>query len=362
MWLRNPWDEDESPSSRKSKSPPNTPFDLNKFLGSNGGGFSMPPHLQRHTFLIGLAVASIVWLSTGLYRISEGEQGVVLRFGRWDRTIVQTGLGWHIPFPFETIAVKKITEVNRINIGFTNLVSTSTPNNTASANHVFMLTGDENILDANMTIFWFINDLKKFLFRAADPELTVQVAAESAVREVIAQTPMEMALTKGKSEIVEKVKTLLQKIVDDYQIGIQILKVDLQKVDAPGPVIDSFRDVQSARADQERLINEATGFRDAILPQARGEAEKIVQEARAEHDRIIAESEGEAEHFRLVVKEYKLAPSITTKRMYLETMSGILGKVNKFVVDGKAKGILPHLALPALKNSSGNDDHESQSS
>lgn len=358
--LRGPWDDDESPSERKPRADKKAPNQFEQLFRKNYGkhGFSLPPQFESYSIIIGVIVAAFVWLLSGLYRISEGEQGVVLRFGSWDRTIVQTGLGWHIPYPIETITIKKITEVNRINIGFTNL-SSSMGSSSGNSGQVFMLTGDENILDANMTIFWFINDLKKFLFRAADPEVTVQVAAESAVREVIAQTPMEMALTKGKSEIVEKVKALLQKIVDDYQIGIQILKVDLQKVDAPGPVIDSFRDVQSARADQERVINEATGYRDAILPQARGEAEKIIQEAKAEHDRVIAESEGEAEHFRLVVKEYKQAPQITTKRMYLDTMSSIFNKVNKYIIDGKSKGVLPHLALPAIKSVSGKDENES---
>jgi membrane protease subunit HflK len=211
-----------------------------------------------------------------------------------------------------------------------------------------MLTGDENILDVNMTIFWYITDLKKFLFRAADPEFTVRIAAESAVREVIAQTSMELALTKGKSEIVLQVQKLLQAIVDEYQIGIQISKVDLQKVDAPGPVIDSFRDVQSARADQERVINEATGYRDSILPKARGEAERIIQTAQAERDRLIAQSEGEAKHFLSLVKEYKLAPALTKRRMYLEKMEGIFSRMNKVLVDDRSKGVLPYLPLPGL--------------
>lgn len=362
-WIKGPWDDDDIPQSRRNKpSVPNLNLGLDALFKKyyNKNKFPSPTQWNGPVPIILGLVLIVLWLSSGIYRIAEGEQGAILRFGRWHRTIVDTGLGWHIPYPFENIFIKKITEVNRINIGLTSLTnSTNLSNNTAQ---VFMLTGDENILDVNMTIFWFINDLKKYLFRAADPEVTVLVAAESAVREIIAQTPMEMALTKGKSEIVEKVKKLLQKLVDDYQIGIHILKVDLQRVDAPGPVIDAFRDVQSARADQERMTNEATGYRDAIIPQARGEAEKIIQEAKAEHDRLIAESEGEAENFRLVCKEYKQAPSITTKRMYLETIGSILKKTNKIIVDGKVKNILPHMAIPTLKTKSGKENDDAKSS
>lgn len=341
--MRNPWDDEDEGLAKKGRKQKSWEDIFSK--KQNKPQFFIPKGFDKNFFVFGGVLLLLLWVGSGLYRIAEGEQGAVLRFGRWHRTVVDTGLGWHIPAPFEKIMIKKITEVNRINIGFTSFIQSD------AGGQAFMLTGDENILDVNMTIFWFINDLKKYLFRAADPELTVQIAAESAVREVIAQTPMELALTKGKSEIVEKVRKLLQRIVDEYQIGIQILKVDLQKVDAPGPVIDAFRDVQSARADQERMINEATGYRDSIVPQAGGEAEQVIQEAKAERDRLIAESEGESEHFRLVVKEYKAAPSLTTKRMYLETMGNILSKVNKVIVDGKAKGLLPHIPIPALGGS-----------
>lgn len=311
---------------------------------SGGGGGSGIPDINfnpQHFGFVALALV-LFWLFSGVYRIQEGEQGVILRFGRWKETVSQTGLGWHIPSPVETITIKKITEINRINIGMSNIFGST------QGSHVFMLTGDENILDVNMTIFWYITDLKKFLFRAADPELTVRIAAESAVREVIAQTPMELALTKGKSEIVLKVQKLLQGIVDEYQIGIQISKVDLQKVDAPGPVIDSFRDVQSARADQERAINEATGYRDSILPKARGDAARVVQAAQAEHDRLVADAEGEAKHFDSLVREYKAAPDITKRRMYLYKMGQLLKGINKIVVDEHSSKVLPYVPLPSL--------------
>ncbi len=352
-----PWGGSEDNSADGSKdSAGNTPESKihkmpkkRKKSGGSGGGFGggfggNMPELNfdfRTVVFVTLAVIG-VWLFSGVYRIQEGEQGALLRFGRWQKTVSETGLGWHIPAPIETITIKKITEIKRINIGISNLFGSN------HESHVFMLTGDENILDVNMTIFWYITDLKKYLFRAADPELTVRIAAESAVREVIAQTSMELALTKGKSEIVLQVQKLLQGIVDEYQIGIEISKVDLQKVDAPGPVIDAFRDVQSARADQERIINEATGYRDSVLPKARGDAARIVQASQAEHDRLIAGAEGEAEHFSTLYKEYKQAPQVTKRRIYLHRMGEIMSRINKVIVDDRSSKVLPYVPLPSL--------------
>lgn len=348
-----PWGGSEDKSTGSSQNPSGNSPDSKihkmpkkrKSSGGFGGGFggNVPElNFDFRTVLFVVLAAVGVWLFSGIYRIQEGEQGALLRFGRWQKTVSQTGLGWHIPAPIESITIKKITEIKRINIGISNLFGSN------HESQVFMLTGDENILDVNMTIFWYITDLKKFLFRAADPELTVRIAAESAVREVIAQTSMELALTKGKSEIVLQVQKLLQGIVDEYQIGIQISKVDLQKVDAPGPVIDAFRDVQSARADQERIINEATGYRDSVLPKARGDAARIVQASQAEHDRLIANAEGEAEHFTTLYEAYKQAPQITKRRIYLHRMGEIMSRINKVIVDEGSSKVLPYVPLPSL--------------
>lgn len=309
---------------------------LKNLFPKSGGSF-------RGVTLLAL-VAFGFWLSTGIYRVNEGEQGAVLRFGKWDRTISDTGLHYHLPTPIESVIVRKVTEINRIDIGIFSM------NGQEGNRQVFMLTGDENIIDVNMTIFWFIKDLDKYLFRSARPEQTVQIAAESIVREVIAQTPMELALTKGKSEIVAQVRKKLQEILDDYQIGIQIQKVDLQKVDAPAPVIDAFRDVQSARADEERMVNEATGYRDSIVPVARGEAEQITKKAEAYKEEVEARATGDSERFNSIYEQYRVAPDVTTKRMYLETMEKVMQNATKVMVDAKSRGVLPYLPLPELQN------------
>jgi len=302
----------------------------------------LPKSFGSSSIALGLLIITGLWLSSGAYRVREGEQSVIVRFGEWVRT-EEPGLHYHLPFPIEDMIKQRVTEVNRINIGINSGQGIETEKN------IFMLTGDENILDVNMTIFWFIKDIGQYLFRSANPESTVAIAAESAVREIIAQTPMEFALTKGKSEIVAKIRALLQNIVDEYEIGIQIQKVDLQKVDAPGPVIDAFRDVQSARADQERMVNEATGYRDSIVPLARAEAEKVRQEAIVYREQTIARAEGESKRFIAIHNKYKRAPDITKKRIYIETMEKIMMSANKVIIDRQSTGVLPFLPLPKLQ-------------
>lgn len=345
---RGPWGGGGSNGSgRNGGGGNNTPPDLEEMIkGAQSQLKKMfPGSGSSFRGIILLALVAIgFWLSSGIFRVKEGEQGAVLRFGKWDRTISETGLHYHLPSPIESVIVRKVAEVNRIDIG------TFSDNDKSGERQVSMLTGDENIIDVNMTIFWFIKDLNQYLFRSADPERTVKIAAESAVREVIAQTPMELALTKGKSDIVSEVRRKLQAMLDDYQIGIQIQKVDLQKVDAPGPVIDAFRDVQSARADEERMVNEATGYRDSIIPVARGEATKITKSAEAYKDQVVAKARGDSERFKSVYNQYKAAPDVTKKRMYIETMEKVMRSATKVFIDAKSHGVLPYLPLPELKN------------
>lgn len=347
---RGPWGNGSGNNRKNGATPPDLEEFIKQFqdkvrkLLPGGGGMG--------GITLVLLVIIGFWASSGVYRVNEGDQAVILQFGKWSRTVKDTGLHYHLPTPIESVIIRKVTEINRIDIGIL------FGNGQQNERQVFMLTGDENILDVNMTIFWFIKNLEEYLFRSADPALTVQIAAESAVREVISQTPMELALTKGKSEIVEKVHKRLQEILDLYKIGVQIEKVSLQKVDAPSPVIDAFRDVQSARADEERMVNEATGYRDSIIPVARGEASKVIQEAMAYKEQIVAKSTGDAARFMSVYTEYKAAPDVTKKRMFLETMSKILSTSNKVLVDSKSKGVLPYLPLSGLKNKEPEDKEE----
>ena len=209
-----------------------------------------------------------------------------------------------------------------------------------------MLTGDENIVDVDFVVFWRISDAPKFLFNIQDPEMTVKDVAESAMREIVGQSDIEPLLTEARAKTEAAVQALMQKTLDSYGAGVQVTQVQLQKVDPPAQVIDAFRDVQAARADQERLQNEAQAYANRIIPEAKGEAERILQAAQGYRDKVVAESKGEADRFIKIYQQYKLAPDVTRQRMFLETMERVLADTDKVIVDEKAgSGVVPYLPL-----------------
>jgi len=202
---------------------------------------------------------------------------------------------------------------------------------------------------------WVISDAGKYLFNVRDPDATVKAAAESVMREIVGQTPIAQALAEGRAEIEARARTDLQAILDSYEAGILVTQVQLQKVDPPSQVVDAFRDVQRARADQERLRNEAEAYRNDIIPRARGEAEQIIQEAEAYRQEVVARASGDAERFNNVLESYLTSKDVTLNRMYLETMEEVLGRTNKLIIDQSASGsgVLPFLPLPELQKRSG---------
>ena len=321
---------------------------LKRLLPSGGG--------SGRGLALALAVVAALWGMTGFYRVQPDEQGVVLRFGQWVAT-TQPGLNYHLPVPIETALTPKVTRVNRIDVGFR---SASETGRGAAIRDVseesLMLTGDENIVDIDFTVFWVIKDAGEFLFNIQRPITTVKAVAESAMREVIGKTNIQSALTEGRQPIEVATGELIQTTLDGYKSGIQITQVKLQKVDPPGAVIDAFRDVQAARADLERQRNEAEAYANDIIPRARGESEQIVQQAQAYKQEVVADAEGKAARFTAVYKEYAQAKDVTRRRMYLETMERILGGMTKIIVDNKGgTGVVPYLPLPELKKRAGGD-------
>ncbi len=283
---------------------------------------------------IALLLVLLVWMFSGFYRVQPDEQGVVLRFGAWVNT-TQPGLNYHLPTPIESALTPKVTRVNRIDVGFRSAGEefgrTSAVSDVAAES--LMLTGDENIVDIDFSVFWVIKDAGKYLFNIDRPEITVKAVAESAMREVIGRTPIQAALTEGRQQIEIQTQELIQKTLDEYGAGIELTQVKLQAVDPPGAVIDSFRDVQAAEADRVRAQNEAETYANDIIPRARGEAARIEQEAEAYKRQKIAESEGEAQRFLAVYNEYVLSPEVTSRRLYLETMEEILADMDKIILD-----------------------------
>jgi len=338
-------------SGRKGPTPPdieeiikNLQDKINKFFPGGSSNSGKP-------IIFGLIFLVIVWALSGLYRVLPDEQGVVLRFGKFTST-TQPGLNYHLPFPIETALTPKVTKVNRMDIGFrserdSGFTSTAVDDVPEES---LMLTGDENIVNIDFSVFWVIKDAGNFLFKIQDPATTVKAAAETAMREVIAKSKLQSILTEGRSKIENETQEIAQSLLDEYESGIQITQVQTQKADPPDQVIDAFRDVQAARADMERAKNEAQAYANDVIPRARGEAAKILQEAEAYKKQVVAIAEGEASRFISIYNEYALAKEVTQERMYLETMEKVLADIDKVIIDKNAgSGVVPYLPLPELK-------------
>ncbi len=298
-----------------------------------------------------LIILALVWLASGLYRVLPDEQGVVLRFGKFVKT-TQPGLNYHIPMPIESVQTPKVTKVNRMDIGFRSERDSGFTSGAVAdvPEESLMLTGDENIVNIDFSVFWVIKDAGKFLFKIQDPQGTVKAAAETAMREVIAKSNIQSILTEGRAKIEIETQEIIQSILDEYNSGIQITQVQTQKADPPDQVIDAFRDVQAARADMERSKNEAQAYANDVIPRARGEAQKILQAAEAYKKEVVAKAEGEASRFVSIYNEYANAKEVTQERMYLETMEKVLADIDKVIIDKNASsGVVPYLPLPELK-------------
>jgi membrane protease subunit HflK len=300
--------------------------------------------------VLGLVALGVLWGLSGIYRVQPDEQGVVRRFGEYVRT-EQPGLRYHLPAPIEAVDTPKVTLVNRLEVGYRSGTDSRRPGGGDIIDESLMLTGDENIIDIDFTVLWVIKDAGNYLFKIRDPANTVKMAAESAMREVIGRTDIQPALTEARQDIEQQTKALLQTMLDEYQSGIEITQVQLQKVDPPAPVVDAFNDVQRARQDRERLRNEAEAYRNDIIPRARGEAEQLIQQASAYREQVVSLAQGDAQRFAQVLSAYSQAPEITARRMYLETMQEVLGGTNKIIIDqGKGSGVVPFLPLNELTN------------
>ena len=317
---------------------------INRFIGGGKGG--------TKPIMFGLLILVVVWALSGLYRVLPDEQGVVLRFGKFVNT-TQPGLNYHFPYPIESVLTPKVTKVNRIDIGFRSERDSGFGTGGGVADvpeESLMLTGDENIVNIDFSVFWVIKDAGKFLFKIQDPEGTVKAAAETAMREVIARSNIQPILTEGRSVIETDTQEIIQQILDEYNSGIQITQVQTQKADPPDQVIDAFRDVQAARADMEISKNEAEAYANDVIPRARGEAAKILQAAEAYKKEVVAKAEGEASRFISIYNEYSKAKKVTQERMFLETMEQVLADINKIIIDkNSGSGVVPYLPLQELK-------------
>ena len=306
----------------------------------------------RGLILLAVIVAGL-WLVSGFYRVQPDEQGVVLRFGAYNRSTLP-GLNYHLPWPVETVERPQVTRINRIEIGYrTSSADTKIEQGRDTAGRdvleeSLMLTGDENIIDIDFAVFFRVRDAAAFLFNTRNPDYTVKSVSESVMREVIGRTPIQSALTQGRAEVETSVQKGVQFILDQYGTGVEITQVQLQKVDPPAAVIDSFRDVQRANTDADRMRNEAESYHNDIVPRARGDAARIVAESDATRQANIAEATGGSQRFLSVLKAYNAAKDVTLQRLYIETMQDILSHTPTVVVDQGLQGVVPYLPLGDL--------------
>lgn len=312
-----------------------------------------------------ILVLLVLWGLSGFYRVQENERGLELVFGKWNNEITQPGLRWRWPTPIGEVLTPPVTQINRLNIGFRDASDFGGRGSTSRdiSNESLMLTSDQNISDVDFTVQWRIANPADYLFNILAPEETVKAVAESAMREVVGQTPLDDLLTTAREEVQINTRDLMQSILDGYGAGINIERVQLQKTEAPPPVIDAFNDVQRARQDQERLQNQAEAYRNRIVPTARGEAAGILEEAAAYRERVIKEAQGEASRFDQIFETYRSAPEVTRRRLYIETLRDVLEGANKVIIDEGAEGgqgVVPYLPLNELNRSRSSNSGDQQ--
>ncbi|MDE5832551.1 MAG: FtsH protease activity modulator HflK [Desulfovibrio sp.] len=307
---------------------------------------------KKGVVILGVCVIAAIWLLSGIFIVNPDEEGVVLRFGKYNRT-VEPGPHYALPFPIESVYKPQVTQVLRSEVGFRSVGQSSTFKQgqvRTIAEEASMLTGDENIVNVQFSVQYKIQDPVQYLFNVSAPEALVRNAAEAAMREVIGNSEIDSAITDGKLKIQNDATALLQNILDRYGAGIKIIAVQLQDVHPPQEVIDAFKDVASAREDKSRIINQAEAYRNEILPKARGQAAALVNAAEAYSATRTRNAEGEAARFDALRKEYDKAPKVTRQRLYYETMENILSNSNeKIILDGEAASrALPFLPLSGL--------------
>jgi membrane protease subunit HflK len=333
----------------------NTPPDLEEILrrsqdrlrnllpGGNLGGRGL---------VLGLLVIVLIWLATGVYFVRPTEVGVNTVFGKF---VGKTGEGanWNWPYPIGGVVKPQVTSVVTTEVGFRTVESVRTSRQTDVIEESLMLTGDENIVDVDFIVQWQIDPVapENYVFNIQDPPGTVKAVAESAMREVVGRRNIQPVLTTDRGAIENEVRQLMQETLDTYKAGVQIRLVQMQKVDPPQQVIDAFRDVQAARANQEQLRNEAQTYANRVVPEARGRSAQLIQSAEAYKDQTVAEALGQASRFTAVYNQYKNAPGVTRERLFLETMERILGGADKVIIDQRngGQGVVPYLPLDQLQ-------------
>ena len=311
--------------------------------GGNGGGFQ--PDMKSAGIGAGLiaAVVLLIWLGTGFFIVQEGQQAVITKFGKY-KSSVGAGFNWRLPYPIQRHELIFVTQIRSVDVGRDNVIKATGLRESA------MLTEDENIVEIKFAVQYRLNDARAFLFESKNPGEAVVQAAETAVREVIGKMRMDTALSEERDQIAPRVRTLMQKILDQYKVGIEVVGINLQQggVRPPEQVQAAFDDVLKAGQERERAKNEAQAYANDVIPRAIGSASRLNEEAQAYKARIVAQAQGDGQRFRSVLTEYQKAPQVTRDRLYLETMQQIYGNVTKVLVESKQGSNLLYLPLDKI--------------
>ena len=347
---KNPWGQRKNPSSGSpdlDQIVKNIQKKLGGIFGGGGSAGGSPGGLgsdKTSSYGLGLivVVALSVWLATGFYVINQGERGVELKFGK-KNLVTGPGLHWRFPWPIERIEKVNVDQVSTLSIGRRGDRGAS-----SGADSGFMLTEDENIVVVEFTVQYKIKDASDYLFNVRDPESTIVQAMESASREVVGKSQLDFIITEGQLEVSDNTQKLLQEILDRYKSGIQVVKVQMQKVTPPEEVKAAFDDATKAREDGARVIKEAEAYSNDIIPRARGAAARLSQEAQGYKASVMARADGDARRFTSVVNEYLKAPAVTRDRMYIETMEQVLSNTTKIFIDQKSGSNMIYLPLDQI--------------
>jgi membrane protease subunit HflK len=307
--------------------------------GNTGGGFSKQSFGGGLGLIIG--IAALIWIGSGFYIVDASQRGVVLRFGKMVET-TESGPRWHLPFPVETVEVVNLSQVRTVEVGYRDNVKNK------MLKESLMLTDDENIVDIQFAVQYFLKDPSDYLFNNRMPDENVRQAAETAIREVVGKSKMDFVLYEGREQVAASATKLMQEILDRYKSGILISKLTMQNAQPPEQVQAAFDDAVKAGQDRERQKNEGQAYANDVIPRASGTAARLIQESEGYRQSVIANAEGDASRFKQILVEYEKAPAVTRERMYLDMMQQVMGNVSKVLVDQKGGNSLLYLPLDKL--------------
>jgi modulator of FtsH protease HflK len=311
--------------------------------GGSGGGAGGGSMIDRRLFGLGLIAVAAIWGFSGFYQVDEGERAVVFRFGKLQEAVVQPGLHWYPRF-VDSITTINVTRVN------------------SEEHQALMLTEDENIVDVTLTVQYVIDNVQDYVVKVRDPNISLVHATESALRHVVGSAKMDQVITEGRAAIAAEVQTRLQTYLNNYGTGILISKVNIDKSEPPKQVVDAFNDVQRAKEDEARLINEAKAYGEGVIPEARGEAQKQIQQATAYREQVVARAEGETQRFSKLLTEYRQAKQVTRDRLYIDAVESVLSNTSKVLVDVEGGNNMLYLPLDRIVQQTAAPTDESLSS